>query len=312
MDILYSIKEQINLINKRSNKIDLSDLIVHLERAEYFYKKGREEQDDNYFTDVIYRTNQVFEGALREAYKALSKKEKNRINTYEIEKYFSDNKILNDRVLPFFTIYRQNWRNESAHNYRLFFNESEALLAITSVSSFAYVLINQILEALAFQVEKAKDIKVGVLLKILSDENKEFEVKIKSILKAFIAENKEIISNQEYKEFEIIGLFNGFLSTLKNSELKIQREPEIKSGSAVYRPDLILGLKDKNTIIEFKRKRIEKSKDNDRSQIIKYLWGTSVKIGIIFYYSSIDIENINIQENLLEDYDETYKIIEIY
>lgn len=60
MDILYSIKEQINLINKRSNKIDLSDLIVHLERAEYFYKKGREEQDDNYFTDVIYRTNQVF------------------------------------------------------------------------------------------------------------------------------------------------------------------------------------------------------------------------------------------------------------
>ena len=211
MDILNSIKEQISLIQKRTNKIDLSDLILHLERAEYFYAEGKETQDDNFFTDVIYRTNQVFEGALREAYKVLSKQDKKKINTFEIEKYFSSNKILNDRVLQFFTVYRQNWRNESAHNYKLFFNESEALLAITSVSSFAYVLINQILEVLAFQTEKTKDFDIKELLKIINDKNVELDDKLVSLIKVFIAENKEIITNENYKEFEFIGLFNGFL-----------------------------------------------------------------------------------------------------
>lgn len=312
MDILNSIKEQISLIKKRTNKIDLSDLIVHLERAEYFYAEGKETQDDNFFTDVIYRTNQVFEGALREAYKVLSKQEKKRINTFEIEKYFSSNKILNDRVLQFFTVYRQNWRNESAHNYKLFFNESEALLAITSVSSFAYVLINQILEVLAFQTEKTKDFDIKELLKITKNKNAELDDKLVSLIKAFIAENKEIITKENYKEFEFIGLFNGFLSSLKDSEFIIQREPKIKTGNTLQIPDMIVELNGINAIIEFKRKRFEKTKDLDRSQLIKYLWSTEIKIGIIFYFNLENVEEVKIEKNILTDYDETYKIIEIY
>ncbi len=53
MEILPSIKEQISIIHKRTSKIDLTELVVHIERAEYFYRQGIELKDDNFFTDVI-------------------------------------------------------------------------------------------------------------------------------------------------------------------------------------------------------------------------------------------------------------------
>ena len=113
MDITYHIKEQVLLIRRRTSKIDLSGLMVHLERAEYFYNEGRKKQDENFFTDVIYRTNQIYEGALREAYNVLSelankKINKKRINTVDIENYFIKHDILNKRVVMFFGVYREN------------------------------------------------------------------------------------------------------------------------------------------------------------------------------------------------------------
>lgn len=61
MDILNLIKEQIKQISNGEELIGLNSVLTHMERAEYFLEKGIEQQDEAYFTDVIYRTNQSFE-----------------------------------------------------------------------------------------------------------------------------------------------------------------------------------------------------------------------------------------------------------
>ncbi len=318
MDITNHIREQVLLIRRRTSKIDLSGLIVHLERAEYFYNEGRAKQDDNFFTDVIYRTNQIYEGALREAYNILSesvneKINKKRINTIDIENYFIKHDILNKRVVMFFGVYRENWRNESTHNYRLFFNESEALMAINTVSSFAYVLINQILEALAFQVEKTKNLNANKLIKQIHKSDYSFEDKIISVINAFIAMNKEIIENDDYREVEIIGLFNGFLNTIAKNIFQIRREPVIVASGQELRPDFILNQENnEHAIIEFKSRRIEKDIDSVRSQMIRYLMLSNINIGVIFYFKRINVDEVKIERNILHDVDKTFKIIEVY
>jgi len=311
MDILNAIKEKVDIIRKRSDKIDLSDLLLHLERAEFYFQQGRESQDDNYFTDVIYRTNQAFEGGLREVYNVQAKKGRRNIKTHEIEKYLLDNNILKSRVLDFFTHYRQNWRNESAHNYRLSFNESEALMAIMTVSSFSYVLINQILETLAFQIESTIDIDKKELERIIADKDTEIDEKIVSLIKLFYSQNSDLIKKENYSELEIIGLFTGFLNTTTKG-LKIQQEVKLDLKRDFLRPDLVFELGGEKVIMEFKRNRIKKNIDTSRTQMIKYLFSTEIKNGVIFYFNKDDHKELKVEKNILTDYDLTFTIMEIY
>lgn len=311
MDILESIRDKISLIGKRTSKIDLSDLLLHLERAEYYFKKGKETGDENYYTDVIYRTNQVFEGGLREVYKVLVKKNKPNISTQIIENYLLDKELLKTRVLDFFTHYRRNWRNESTHNYRLSFNESEALMAITTVSSFTYVLITQIPEALAFQKESTINIDKQGVKKLLDDSKIEIDEKVVSLVKLFYSQNSKIIKENKYNELEIIGLFTGFISAI-SKDITIQKEIKIDMRRDFLRPDLIIEFDGESVILEFKRNRIEKNITISRTQMIKYLIASEIKTGVIIYFNQKNFEEINVEKNILTDYDMTFKILEIY
>ncbi len=210
--------------------------------------------------------------------------------------------------MQFFTVYRKNWRNESSHNYKLFFNESEVLLAITSVSSFTYVLLNQILESLAFQTIKTENIDIEKLKKIIDNSDVEIEDKIISLIKMFISENIESLKDENLKEFEFIGLFNGFISSFP--KIIVQREPKIDDNHS--RPDMIIELNKIRAIIEFNRKRNKNTKELNRTKIIKYLWTTDILIGILFYFNLENIEEIKVNKNILTDGDDTFKIIEIY
>jgi hypothetical protein len=153
LDILKSIKDQVKEIKKLSGKYSFEQIIIHIERAELYYLEGIKKNDDNFFTDVVYRTNQAFEGSLRQSYMVLANKTEKQTKskrTFNIEEYFESNSIFNDRVLKLFENYRKEWRNESSHDHKLFFNQSEAFLAVINVSSYIYVLFNQIIEKLAF------------------------------------------------------------------------------------------------------------------------------------------------------------------
>jgi hypothetical protein len=60
MDVLKIIGEQIEAI-KKGGHISFLDLIFnHLDRADIYFKHGR--NDDHFYNDVVYRTNQAFEG----------------------------------------------------------------------------------------------------------------------------------------------------------------------------------------------------------------------------------------------------------
>lgn len=116
MDILKSIKEQVKEIKGLSTKYSLEQIITHIERAELYYIEGMDKVDENYFTDVVYRTNQAFEGSLRQSYMILadkSEKQTKNKRTFDIEDYFESNSIFNDRVLKLFKNYRMEWRNKS-------------------------------------------------------------------------------------------------------------------------------------------------------------------------------------------------------
>jgi hypothetical protein len=73
---------------------------------------------------------------------------------YDIEKYLEQKAAFRQRVLAQFTNYRTEWRNPSTHDYKLDFDESEAFLAIVSVSAFACLLFDQIAEHLSYQKAK--------------------------------------------------------------------------------------------------------------------------------------------------------------
>ena len=165
MDILNLIKTQVEeAISINGKIVGLESVITHIERAEQYLNKGKDTNDDHLFTDVIYRTNHAFEGILKEAYTALTGKDGSKKTPNEIENYFLNNNILNQRVIELLKNYRQEWRNTSTHDYNLFFNHSEAFLAIVSVSAFVHVLLNQILDKVHFDNEKEK--LKGTLTKI--------------------------------------------------------------------------------------------------------------------------------------------------
>src|SRR5437867_10656757 len=132
MDLLKILKNRVATLPDGEYTPGLSAVIEHVEVATRHLKRAQRSKDDSAFTDAIYRTNQAFEGSLKEAYRVLAGKDPNKTRPYDIELYFQQNATLRQRVLDQFTTYRTEWRNTSTHDYRLDFDEDEAPLAIIS------------------------------------------------------------------------------------------------------------------------------------------------------------------------------------
>ncbi|TOM29750.1 hypothetical protein CGH80_22565, partial [Vibrio parahaemolyticus] len=129
MDLLKIVKDKIIKFDGTDSKEGLEAVIHHIEIAERHFENGGK-MDEYLYTDVIYRTNQAFEGALKEAFRSFSSNEPAKKTPAQIEKYLESNKVLKERVLEQFKNYRSEWRNKSTHDYKLFFSSQEALLAI--------------------------------------------------------------------------------------------------------------------------------------------------------------------------------------
>ncbi|MBV7582456.1 hypothetical protein KW851_06485 [Pseudomonas sp. PDM33] len=150
MDLLAEIKNKINNTPLKNEEAGIESVLLHIEIAERHHHRAKSERDEHLYTDVIYRTNHAFEGVLKEAYSKLAEKSPDALSPYQIEEYLLTNKILRSRVADLLTNYRKNWRNPSTHDHKLFFAEQESFLAIVTVSAFASILIDQILDKLAY------------------------------------------------------------------------------------------------------------------------------------------------------------------
>ena len=311
MDLLEEIKKKIDTINEYNDISGLNSVLSHIERAEVYLHRGKEESDDHLFTDVIYRTNHAFEGILKEVYIICAKKDASRKTPHQIENYLINHNIFNERVLELFRNYRQNWRNPSTHDYNLFFSETEAFLAIISVSSFIHVLLDQIIECLSFESEQLyiKAIAGDIRDKIEKYEEISLFERIQELLLNFDFSKFKNKKKEVFVEAELLGAIHAYFKQI-DDKINIYREPEIellnkKPGS----PDFIIEKNNQKVIIEVKTTLSKNSLKSGLSQLENYLKYTQTKEGVLFALSKTDDLNIN-NKQLYEHFDD-FKIVVI-
>lgn len=287
MDLLEDIRRKTAALEGQEVLEGVKAVVRHIEVAERYLAQARTSNEDDLFNDVIYRTNQAFEGMLKEAYTVLTSKDGSKLSPNQIEQHLLQEKVLASRVLELFKNYRQNWRNPSTHDHRLIFGEQEALLAIVSISAFTNILLDQIIEGINYKKEQERSQQLKeVIEKALEElDTMSFPEEVIYILKMFgeitTAKNTNLA---QLSEVEIIGRLHGFIESLTKPFVTVINNPLITSptGSAL-RPDLILRRFNETVIIEVKRPIFNRSiLEHGTSQLLAYLGAAGAQDGILF------------------------------
>jgi hypothetical protein len=127
MDLLDTLRSKINVLDDGSYISGLKSVLLHIETEFRHLSRGQSTEDETAFTDAIYRTNQAFEGSIKEAYRVLAAQDPARKRPFDIESYPEKNNTFRSRVLNQLTNYRTKWRNPSAHDYKLDFDGARQL-----------------------------------------------------------------------------------------------------------------------------------------------------------------------------------------
>lgn len=185
----------------------------HINAAIRHLNRGNDVEEDA-CTDAIYRTNQAFEGSLKEAYRVLAKKDPTGISPFKIEEYLEGHNLIRPRVLKQLTRYRTDYRNPSTHDHKLDFDEDEALLAIVSVCAFSKLLLDQISASLAFSIAIDNPIELVQQLKFDKSPEDNSGFNFVKFLKTFTKDFLELESSKDINESEFDGYLMGYLSSV--------------------------------------------------------------------------------------------------
>jgi hypothetical protein len=286
MDLLQELRRKVSEIDPHDKVDGINAAIRHIELADRFLSRARSEHDPDLFNDVIYRTNQAFEGMLKEAYAVLEDSDASRLSPNEIEQHFLTTKRLTERVLVLFKNYRQQWRNPATHDHTLLFSEQEALLGIVSVSAFAVVLLDQIVETISFKRQRAatsrKSEQVAAKLHLtgrsLAEQTVEF-------VEYFLQHERD--ARRTFRsEAELVGALSGFLVGL---DLGIDVLPNARM--ADRRVDLLVIRGKEKVVIEVKYGRFKQDYiAATLAQIRAYVIAASASGGILLFASSETID----------------------
>lgn len=263
MNLVDILKTRIESVGKGAHSVGFKAVLLHVETAVAHRERGIVTGDDSAFTDTVYRTNQAFEGGLKEGYRVISNKNPDHKTPNEIEKYLANNNIFRGRVLSQFKHYRTEWRNPSIHDHKLDFDANEALLAIIAVCGFAIVLLDQMLEKLAHdKILSERAIERDLVLKALSDHKSDPLAYVSNLIAIFMDKYVPLNSSGYTDEYhiigwvglvldaEIVGALRGFVELI-NPDIKIYTEiPQINSKS--IRADLVLEVLGDKILVEFK------------------------------------------------------------
>ena len=252
MDLLKLIGDNSNALAGSIFEAGLGAVIRHLQRAEVYLMRGRDQDDQDYFNDVIYRTNQAYEGILKEAYQLFTSKAGTKLRTAELEQHFAKESILSTRVSSAFQTYRQEWRNPSTHDHCLFFSEQDATLALSTISTFVYLLLDQMIEVRASQLQQERTERASVTKEAPLKTDKSIAEVAASALMDHALSDALTGFSKETREIEIIGTVRGHLAAALPN-VKVDYDPVIRSRAAVVRPDLVLRDGEKTVVVEIKR-----------------------------------------------------------
>lgn len=309
MDILNKITTRLGALSKDETYSGINAVIRHIESAEKHLTKGIEINDEDLFNDVIYRTNQAFEGMLKEAYTVLENSDGTRKSPYEIELHLLKEHVLAPRVLELFTNYRKNWRNPSTHNHNLFFTEQEAFLAIVNVSAFVNILLDQIIEKVNFKKEQESTLNRAneILMRINTYASLPFKEQLNSLLLEFSKDMFWADRKGSISEIEVLGQIGGFISSVDPS-IGIVRETLLLSGDYRLRPDLIFTKGEENIVVEVKRSTmLNLNRQRAIHQLLSYIQAGNFQYGILYFPP-----NKNDQEMIVEHYNYEVENRQVY
>ena len=304
MDLLRILRSKIDVLEEGDYIPGLRAVLLHIETASRHLLRGQEQEEKTAFTDAIYRTNQAFEGSLKEAYRVLSEQEPERKRPFDIENFFEQNSIFRQRVLTQFTNYRTEWRNPSAHNYKLDFDESEAFLAIVSVAAFACLVLDQITEKLSYlQAKTEADTKqVEIQERLASVKNSDLLNRTAQILREFSHQQSSFnIDGSKRTEVQVIGQLAGFFASAA-PDLEVHSEYIIPSEAPAI-ADFIISDKSSRGVIELKRARPGRRLiDAGVVQVERYMFLSNIKSATLFLFSEFGGE-LDIQERNVSNID---------
>jgi len=86
MNLLETLRTKLAALEEGAYTPGLRATLLHIETAFGHLSRGQRQQEETAFTDAIYRTNQAFEGSIREAYRVLADKDPSKKRPYDIEK----------------------------------------------------------------------------------------------------------------------------------------------------------------------------------------------------------------------------------
>lgn len=295
MDTLKIIRGKVEILLSMVPQDGLLAVVRHLEIAESHYFRAQKSNDNDLYTDVIYRTNHAFEGILKEAYALLAEKNPQNKQTQQIEKYLSENKVFKPRVMELFRQYRTEWRNPSTHEYQLLFTQQEAFLSILSVTSFVSILIDQMIEKAAFDSEKSvekteakdeKEIKKLQQMPLLD--------KLSYLLPSFYRQMQERSPESIIQtERQFIGRLHAFINS-SIPEIEIEVEPLLVYEGKRYTPDFVLSQGDKRIVLEVRgAKKVSRNIRGELEYMMLHLLrAAKAPSGIVFIYPT-DSKNKN-------------------
>jgi hypothetical protein len=283
MNLLEILRARVDDLPEGDYMQGLKAVLQHIEVAGRHLERGQTDADDTAFTDAIYRTNQAFEGSLKEAFRVLTARDPAGESPYNIENYLQQQNVLRPRVLAQLTNYRKEWRNPSTHDYRLDFDEDEALLAIVTVSAFAIVLIDQITERISFEQAKVVAAEQPTTPPVAQSLLEQVSALVEQFTIQF---NQTHADKADIREVEIVGALAGFLAGAA-PELRTQVEAVLSHEKAA-RADFLVSSGEERLILEVKRGRgfsLHMMEDATQ-QVIRYMAISGINQAILFIYNS--------------------------
>ncbi len=280
MDLVETLRSKIATLDDGDHISGLRATLGHIEVAFRHLARGQSDGDETAFTDAIYRTNQAFEGGIKEAYRVLTGKDPQKKTPHFIESYLEENQIFRGRVLSQFKNYRTEWRNPSTHDYQLYFDESEAFLAIVSVSAFACVLSDQIASKIAFDVSKSATKTQFQALPKAAEKNSLYS-RATSIVQNFASTYNGMAMTGRKTEVVLLGALHGVFASVM-PDVEVVLEPRLSSESN-YHADMILKKGDESLIIEMKRFRANQGLVAARDQVEKYMEVSKINLGLLVF-----------------------------
>jgi hypothetical protein len=287
MNVLEVIRARVSSLPEGPHTVGLKSILRHIEIAYRHLSRGEDEGDDSAYSDAIYRSNQAFEGSIKEAYRVLAERDPHGTTPHKIEQYLQKEKLFRPRVLSQFTNYRTQWRNPSTHDYNLEFDEDEAFLAVVSVSAFAKMLVDQIAEKLAFTSVRDDIADHGVVNDFIMTGRMLIDDIGDAFLQFISTYAPARLSGGGQTDEQLLGALRGYLSSVDPS-LSIRTNYLIREGERVFEADMIVSRGEESLVVELKRGPPRMAIATGLQNLEVALLRTGIKSGILLVHSRVE------------------------